>query len=91
MSWGIKGNPILLHVSHDAFINQHKGLKSAKLYKRFETMTLNTHKFMEQQIKLKLKDADKPTKRQKVTQQIQRGYDIARKWKDESREDASSL
>lgn len=56
---------------------------SRKLRKRQEKMTINISRFTNQQVKLKLKDADRPTKRQKVSQQIQRGFDIAKKWSEE--------
>lgn len=72
---------ILRNVEADDLINQAKGLRAVKQRKRGERLMLNVDKYMNQQVKLKLKDADRPTKRQKLSDQIQRGFDIATKWK----------
>ena len=69
------------NVEADNFINQTKGLKLVKQRKRGEKLMLNVSKHMNQQVKLKLKNADRPTKRQKLSDQIQHGFDIATKWK----------
>ena len=76
----------LRNVNPDNFINQAKGLKLVKQRKRGERLVLNIDKYMNRQVKLKLKDADRPTKRQKVSDQIQRGFDIVEKWNDEKKE-----
>ena len=62
---------------------QVKGLKAIKQRKRGEKLMLNISKWCNQQIKLKLKDADRPTKRQRLSNQIQRGFDIAKGWKND--------
>lgn len=72
------------NVEADDFINQAKGLRAVKQRKRHEKMVTNVDKFMNRDVKLKLKDADRPTKRQKVSDQIQRGFGIAEKWKNEN-------
>ena len=60
---------------------QKKGMKAIKQRKRGEKLMINISKWCNQQIKLKLKDANRPTKRQKVSNQIQRGFDITKETK----------
>ena len=73
---------ILRNVDADDLINQAKGLRAVKQRKRGERLMLNVDKYMNRQVKLKLKDADRPTRRQKVSDQIQRGIDLVKEWKD---------
>lgn len=77
----------LRNVSPDDFINQAKELRLVKQRKRGKRLMVNIDKYINRQVKLKLKDANRPTKRQKVSDQIHRGFDIARKWKDEAKEE----
>lgn len=77
----------LRNVSPDDFINQAKGLKLVKERKRQEKHTLN---MWNPRINQWLKDfrtncetLKHGNKRQKVSDQIQRGFDIATKWRNE--------
>ena len=65
---------------------QVNGERAIRQRKRGERLMLNINKYMNQGIKLKLKGADRPTKRQKVSDQIQRGYNIVEKWNNEKEE-----
>ena len=72
---------ILRNVSPDNLINQAKGLKLVKERKRQEKEQANFIKFSHTESFLA---PNRQTKRQKVSDQIQRGYDIVEKWKDEN-------
>ena len=74
----------LRNVSPDDFINQAKGLKLVKQRKRQEKKYSNESKFpIKIKITREMKGLDTRTKRQKVSDQIQRGFDIATKWKED--------
>ena len=83
MKTKLSGNVDMLHVwLHEK--RQGQGTKAIKQRKRGEKLMLNLDKWANQQIKLKLKDADRPTKRQKLSDQIQHGFDIATIWRNEN-------
>lgn len=71
------------NVEADDLINQAKGLRAVKERKREERIRLNLYKHLGQRMNRLFKSTDKPTKRQKVSDQIQRGFDIATKWRNE--------
>jgi len=77
----------LRNVDADDFINQAKGLRAVRERKRFEKHFLN---FNNPKISQWVKDANNEqkelkhtNKRQKVSDQIKRGFDIVKKWKNE--------
>jgi hypothetical protein len=72
------------NVEADDLINQAKGLRAVKERKREERIRLNLHKHLSRRMNLLLKDTNRPTKRQKVSDQIQRGFNIATKWRNEN-------
>ena len=81
----------LRNVCPDDFISQAKGLKLVKERKRQEKHRINLYRSLVPVVKAEIKfEARKhvvQTKRQKLSDQIQRGYDIAEKWKDETDDD----
>jgi len=78
----LSGSVDMLHCHIDKQ-RQVNGERAIRQRKREERLMVNLNKWSNQQIKLKLKDADRPTKRQKLSDQIQRGFDIAEKWQNE--------
>ena len=84
MKTKLSGDVDMLHVwLHEK--RQKAGIQDIKHRKRGEKLMLNLDKWANRQIKLKLKDADRPTKRQKLSDQIQHGFDTATKWKQKQR------